>query len=57
MFSAMADLGIHIWGGKLFRGPGAESGDGVSAADVAPAEIEFSAFLALKYDIRWQQFR
>ena len=23
----------------------------------APAEIEFDAFLALKSDIRWQQFR
>jgi len=52
-----ADLGIHIWGGKLFRGPeGRERGCGLqrvwesvasSPSGVwggAPAEIEFGAF-------------
>jgi len=61
---------LHIWGGKLFLGPeGRERGWGQlgvwrsavsSPSGVlggAPAEIEFGAFLALKSDIRWQQFR
>ena len=67
--SPYADLGIHIWGGKLFRGPeGRERGWGQlevwgalrapwRGLGGAPAEIEFGAFLALKSDIRWQQFR
>ena len=66
--SPQADLGIHIWGGKLFRGPvGRERGWdqlGVWGSTVSSpsgiwvgADIEFGAFLAAKSDIRWQQFR
>ena len=35
-------------------GSGARSSSGVWGG--APAEIEFCAFLALKSDVRWQQF-
>ena len=55
---------------SCFEARKAESGDGVSCGSgercelpysgvwgTAPAEIESGAFLALKSDIRWQQFR
>ena len=41
----------QLWVWRALRALLAGSGGG------DPAEIEFGAFLALKYDVRWQQFQ
>jgi len=66
-FSAIGGFRDTYLGRQVVSRPGGGLRAGMGSAGVwrsaasspsgAPAEIEFGAFLALKSDIRWQQFQ